>query len=534
MTRAFMVDSAYGIRRNWPLSLASLVVGSALLLLLGVMHRLSGWVIVPGLSLLGVSACVIWRYRIGPHDAVESPSQDESERRFRSLLESLPKVAVQGYDSQRRVIYWNEASEMLYGYSADEAIGCYLEDLLIPDSLRESVISAHHDWIEKGLGIPAGELELKHKSGAPVTVFSYHLMLGERTDDPLMFCVDIDLHELTQARREFEIVTGFDTLSHLPDRPAFEAELANRIADSRRQGGRLAVIAIGIEPLGEAPMRDAAVACTQQDALMAMIANRLRCNHPDNPMARFTHAGFVMVLPELQADGDVLPRLEAIFENLHQPFTLGEREHRIATSIGIGLCPENGTSAGELIHTADMAMQRARLAGPNSYWFFDRQLHDELTRQYRLMQRLWHDLHDGEYVLRYQPRMAASDERIEGLEARLHFSARKGAPSTDAIPVAERSDLVHRLGDWVMREACRQQSQCQVTAPQDCRIDIAYTDGRITPNTVLEPLEAYMNDSRTRAQPDRHPAERESIERNGQEYAIRLEVSHAPSHRDQP
>lgn len=529
-----MAGNHRAMRHNGFLSLAALGVGSILLILSGAMSVFSDWPSVPGLLLLAPGAFLIWRFCAKPIGRTEPSAPLDSELRFRGLLESLPKVAVQGYDRQRRVIYWNEASEALYGYRADEAIGRYLEDLLIPDSLRESVIAAHHDWIEKGLAIPAGELELKHKSDAPVSVYSYHLMLGERSDNPLMFCVDVDLRELTQARREFELVTGFDALSHLPDRPTFEAELTTCIVKSRRQGSTLAVIGIGIEPRGDATVRNDAESCTQDDALMAMVASRLRRNRLANPLARFGNAGFVMVLPDLQSDDDVLPLLETIFEDIDQPFMLDERKIGIATSIGVSLFPDHGAAAGELIHTAHMAMQRARIAGPNSYWFFDRHLHDELTRQYRLMQRLSHDLRDGEYVLRYQPRMVATSEHIEGLDARLHFSpgARASLSPIDIIPATEDSDLVHRLGDWVMREACRQQAQCKVTAFSVCRIAIDSPHGRITRDTIFEPLEAYMTGLRFPIQAVRHHDKRQSTQRNGREYAIRLEAAFAPRRHD--
>lgn len=119
----------------------------------------------------------------------------ESEQQFRALLESLPKVAVQGYDRDRRVIYWNEGSTRLYGYTAEEALGQLLEDLIIPAFMRDGVIQAHDAWIKEGVDIPADELQLKHKSGELVSVFSQHLMLNEHTDSPLMFCVDVDLSD---------------------------------------------------------------------------------------------------------------------------------------------------------------------------------------------------------------------------------------------------------------------------------------------------------------------------------------------------
>lgn len=170
----------------------------------------------------------------------------ESEQRFRALLESR-KVAVQGYDRDRRVIYWNEASTRLYGYTADEALGGLLEDLIIPDFMREGVIHAHRAWIQDGIEIPAEELELKHKSGELVPVFSHHVMLKEHTDDPLMFCVDVDLSDQKQAHRDLEFATRYDRLTQLPNRQTFESDLAYLLDGVRRRGVGLALIYLDID-----------------------------------------------------------------------------------------------------------------------------------------------------------------------------------------------------------------------------------------------------------------------------------------------
>lgn len=524
-------------RRCGPLLLVAFVVGASLLLSRHGVAMPMILAVATGLSLAAGAGYVALGYHrrgVGRATVSGSSPRGESEQRFRGLLESLPKVAVQGYDKQRRVIYWNEASEALYGYGVDEAIGRPLEELLIPASMREAVIAAHHAWIEEGVAIPAGELELKHRSGAPVTVFSYHVMLGERSDNPLMFCVDVDLRELAQARREYDLVTGFDTLSQLPDRSAFGAELTACLVDCRRRGERLAVIGIDIDPGDDsgATLHGDATQRIHADALMATLASRLRHAHQAYPLTRSGEAGFLMILPGLHSDEEILPLLESIFDDLRRPVVLGDREWRIAASLGIGLFPDNGLDADELIRNAEAARQRARLAGPNSYWFFDRRLHDELTRQQRIMQRLWQDLRDGEFVLRYRPRMAATDERIEGLEALLHYAPREGRAESpiDILPANERSELLHRLGDWVMREACRKQPTWRDSPPGDYRVDIRVPDGQLSPDATLEPLEAYMAESRLspRLERWRDGDSGGPDERRGREYAIRLEAEPAP------
>nr|WP_276314045.1 PAS domain-containing protein [Halomonas antri] len=84
----------------------------------------------------------------------------QGDSRFRVLLESLPNVAVQGYDRNRRVIYWNAESVRLYGYQAEEAAGRPLEELIIPEPMQAQVIRDHTAWLCEGKAIPPGRLVL--------------------------------------------------------------------------------------------------------------------------------------------------------------------------------------------------------------------------------------------------------------------------------------------------------------------------------------------------------------------------------------
>jgi PAS domain S-box-containing protein len=138
-------------------------------------------------------------------DITEALRQEQalrsSEQRFRSLFENTDNVAVQGYDSQRRVIFWNRASELLYGYSSQEAMGQPLEGLIIPEAMREAVVAATSAWAAGGPAIPAGELTLQRKDGSLVTVYSSHVMQAG-AQGPEMYCLDIDLTERKRAELE--------------------------------------------------------------------------------------------------------------------------------------------------------------------------------------------------------------------------------------------------------------------------------------------------------------------------------------------
>ena len=140
---------------------------------------------------------------MAPHKANNMPShQYVTNDPLHQLFDAVDSVSVQGYGEQRRVIYWNKGSELLYGYSQQEAIGKKLEDLIIPAPMREPVIEAHSNWIKHDIEIPASELTLKHKKGNDVAVFSSHVMFTNQYNTKQMYCIDIDLSEVHKAQAE--------------------------------------------------------------------------------------------------------------------------------------------------------------------------------------------------------------------------------------------------------------------------------------------------------------------------------------------
>jgi PAS domain S-box-containing protein len=163
-------------------------------------ERLWQVIVMIGVLLFGTGACMglVWRrqrvlfYR---DRAAVSESLRSSEGRFRSLLQNISSVAVQSYGMDGTTQYWNHASERLYGYTAQEAIGRNLLDLIIPPEMREDVKRAVQQMTQTGAPIPASELTLKRKDETQVTVFSSHAIVKIPGREPELFCIDIDLTE---------------------------------------------------------------------------------------------------------------------------------------------------------------------------------------------------------------------------------------------------------------------------------------------------------------------------------------------------
>lgn len=151
-----------------------------------------------------LSACagVIHAVRLQEAEREAVMALQESELRFRKLLDDVDMVAVQGYDEGRRVVFWNRASQRVYGYTESEARGRLLEDLIIPEGMREDVIRAVADWVERGVPIAPGALDLRHKDGGMVPVYSSHVMQKTLSGRKEMYCIDVEMTEIREAQRQ--------------------------------------------------------------------------------------------------------------------------------------------------------------------------------------------------------------------------------------------------------------------------------------------------------------------------------------------
>ncbi len=124
-----------------------------------------------------------------------SKALSESNDRFRTFLDTVTNIAVQSYNADCKITYWNKSSEDIYGYTAREAVGQNIADLIFPDELKDPFKKAVKEMERSGIGHPAGELALKRKDGSRISIYSNHSIVKQPGKESEFYCIDIDLTE---------------------------------------------------------------------------------------------------------------------------------------------------------------------------------------------------------------------------------------------------------------------------------------------------------------------------------------------------
>ncbi|MDH4416325.1 MAG: EAL domain-containing protein [Acidovorax sp.] len=415
-----------------------------------------------GVQVGGQAAVVFLARDITKRNQVESALR-ESELRFRSLLRNIPSISVQGYLEDGTTSYWNMASEHLYGYTAEEALGANLLDLIIPPPMREAVRSNVQHMFKTGEVIPACELQLQRKDGSPVDVFSSHAYIQVPGHPPEMFCIDIDISGRKAAEDEARYLAFYDALTQLPNRRLLVDRLQQVLVNGARSGLTTAVLFVDLDnfkTLNDTRGHEVG------DLLLKEVAQRLRgCVREQDTVARLGGDEFVVVLQNLSSDATEAAAQtrtlgELILAQLRQPYELAGHEHHFSASIGATLLRHHRDSVDEVLKQADMAMYRAKDAGRNTLRFFDPDMQQAVNRRALLETELHNGLRQAQFLLLYQPQVD-SQGHITGAEAlvRWRHPVHGMVSPAEFIPLAEESGLILPLGHWVMETALRQQAR---------------------------------------------------------------------------
>ncbi|WP_258240920.1 putative bifunctional diguanylate cyclase/phosphodiesterase [Pseudidiomarina homiensis] len=385
--------------------------------------------------------------------------KQSSEARFHKLFDDTQAMSIQGYRADGTVVYWNAASEKIYGYSTPEALGQSLYDLIIPDEMREDVKQAVAWMFEHQQGIPTARLNLKHKDGSTVPVYSSHTVVALPNDEPIMFCMDADMRALEVAEAEVQRLSYYDPLTDLPNRRLLLERLASITRSNNNNEPVAALLLVDIDNFHSI---NESLGFSIGDRVLAHCAQCLRrlSQSPDD-LARLGKDEFAIVLPSPHSSFDAVAAqaehlATEVLQALETPLTLNDASHKLSACIGITLfrCP-NAMAGDELLRQADIALKTAKRSGDTAISFFDRKMESAVKERLQLSQALNHAIERHQLSLAMQPQVNKYQQLI-GFEALLrwnHPELGEISPA-DFIPIAETTGAILSIGDWVLEKSC--------------------------------------------------------------------------------
>jgi diguanylate cyclase (GGDEF)-like protein/PAS domain S-box-containing protein len=262
--------------------------------------------------------------------------------------------------------------------------------------------------------------------------------------------------ERGKAEEQLTRLAQFDSITGLPNRVLFRDRLEQVLEQAKRNDWLVAVMFIDLDRFKVVNDR---LGHDYGDRLLAAIGARLTQDlRGGDTVGRLSGDEFAVVLPNLARVDDAGLIAQKMLKALSQPLDLDGNRAYTTASVGIAVFPSDGDDAATLLRNADTAMYRVKARGRNSYQFYMPEMNARALERLELETDLRGALERGEFVLRYQPKVRLRGGRICGFEALLRWQhPRRGLISPEHfISLLEDTGLIIPVGEWVLREVCRQ------------------------------------------------------------------------------
>jgi diguanylate cyclase (GGDEF)-like protein/PAS domain S-box-containing protein len=437
---------------------------------------------------------------------------EASEARFRVLAESgLDLISVVAPDGTVR--YCSPALKTLLGHEPDETIGRNVFEFIHRDD-AEPARAAFQRLLEVRQTREPVELRFRHADGSWRT---FEALGTNCVDNPHIQGVVLNSRDVTDRKliqQRIQHLAYHDNLTGLPNRGLLQDRLAHSIARASRSGHKVAVLFIDLDNFKN--INDT-LGHDVGDELLRQVSGRLAaCVRAGDTIARQGGDEFIVLLDNLEDGRGASVVAQKILNGLRAAFSLGGTEQHVSGSVGIAVFPEDGRDAQTLMKNADTAMFHGKGIGKNTYQYFTAQMNIAVKRRMTLETALRRAVLQKDFVLHYQPQVDLETGRITAVEALVRWRTEDSGTVMpgDFIPLAEETGLIGEIGEWVLREGCRQAREWQARglAPRRIAINLsarqfgdkAFLDTvmRVLQDTGLEPglLELEITESQVMRQ----------------------------------
>jgi diguanylate cyclase (GGDEF)-like protein/PAS domain S-box-containing protein len=407
--------------------------------------------------------------------------------------------AVLSTDNEGRITYLNAVAEKITGWTREEAVGKQVDDVfvIIDGSTREPCLNPLKTALEqdKTVGLTR-QCILIRRDGAEFAIEDSAAPIHDQHG--VMNGAVIVFHDVSVARAieaEMSHLAQHDTLTKLPNRTLLQDRLSQAITTAGRNGTRIAVLFLdldGFKHINDSLGHDIG------DKLLQSVAKRLLASvRTSDTVSRIGGDEFVVLLSEVAHAGDAGVKAGKILAALNAPLEIDQHNLRVTASIGVTTYPEDGQETAMLIKNADLAMYQAKENGRNNYQFFEKDMNVRALERQSIEENLCFALDRGELVMHYQPKISLTTGEITGVEALIRWQhpERGLIGPLQFISVAEDCGLMLPIGNWVLRESCRQAKAWQDAGLRPIEMAVNVSSVEFRNEDFLEGVRAILEET---------------------------------------
>jgi diguanylate cyclase (GGDEF)-like protein/PAS domain S-box-containing protein len=390
----------------------------------------------------------------------------EGVERFQALIQNSTDII--GIVSPERLFtYLSPSTRQILGREPDDLIGSSLASLVHPDDRKRVALNLKQVAAEAGSRCVI-ECRLRHADGSWRHT---ETQVTNLLDVPPVCGIVLNTRDVTEhnyLEAELRHQAFHDSLTGLANRAQFADRVGRALTSAQQRGGSVAVLYCDVGGLKRV---NESLGYSAGDTTLKTVADRLRgCVRGNDTVARLNGNEFGILLEQLTSPAAATATIERIMSTLRQPIPLPGTQVEMQPCIGIAISIGGEETAEDLLGNGAVAMHNARVYdGEGGYAIFDPEMHAEAIQRVEFESELRKALEQSQFVLYYQPTIDLLTGRLTGVEALVRWQhPRRGlVPPSEFIPVAEESGMIVPLGQWIMREACRQVRAWQNEFPAD-------------------------------------------------------------------
>jgi diguanylate cyclase (GGDEF)-like protein/PAS domain S-box-containing protein len=438
--------------------------------------------------------------RIGTEEALR-----KSEDQYHALVEQASD-GIMVFDERGRILTSNGAALELFGLSRSELIGKWVVELFHPDDVDPDPLALEN--LAAGMTLRSVRRLKRQASDGWI----WAELSARRLSDGRVQATARDITASIQAEQRIRDLAYFDSLTALPNRELFRAQIESALDRSRRFDHVLALLFLDVDRFKHV---NDSLGHSMGDELLTQIADRLRAavrgsdsvgrSHRERldlegrgkPISRLGGDEFTILLQDLEHAQDAARVARRVLHSLSRPFEVRDREIFVGASIGISVSPDDGSDTDTLLAAADVAMYHAKGRGGNAYEFFSPEMNATSTRRLQLETDLRHALERDQLVLHYQPLRDSRTGRVSAVEALIRWIKDDGerVRPDEFIPVAEETGMIVPIGEWVLRTACRQFVQWREEGFEPIRMSVNLSVEQLRDLGIANAVEQVLFDT---------------------------------------